>query len=210
MDDAPREVLTNPWLRMVFNDDGELDRRAYTFCVLERLRDCLRRRDIFVAPSSRWSDPRAKLLKDEAWASAKPQVCRTLNLEPSPDDEIANLKKELHDAYVRVSGNLPTNSEVRIEQEDGKDVLVLTPLDALDEPDSLIRLRQETGELLPLADLTDILLEINSRTGFATEFTHLNESGSRIEDFDTSICAVLLAEACNIGLEPVASPQIAA
>lgn len=210
MDDAPQAVLTKPWLRMAFNDNGELDRRAYTFCVLERLQDCLRRRDIFVAPSSRWSDPRAKLLKDEAWASAKPQVCRTLNLEPMPDDEIASLTKELHDAYVRVSGNLPTNSEVRIEQEDGKDVLVLTPLEAQDEPDSLMRLRQETGELLPLADLTDILLEINSRTGFAKEFTHLNESGSRIEDFDTSICAVLLAEACNIGLEPVASPKIAA
>lgn len=210
MDDAPQEVLTKPWLRMAFNDDGELDRRAYTFCVLERLQDCLRRRDIFVTPSTRWSDPRAKLLRDEAWASAKPQVCRTLNLEPIPDDEIAGLKKELHDAYVRVSRNLPTNSEVRIEQEDGKDVLVLTPLDALGEPDSLIRLRQETGELLPLADLTDILLEINSRTGFAREFTHLNESSSRIEDFDTSICAVLLAEACNIGLEPVVSQKIPA
>lgn len=210
MDDAPQAVLTKAWQKMAYNADGELDKRAYTFCVLERLQDCLRRRDIFVAPSSRWSDPRAKLLKDEAWTSAKPQVCRTLNLEPTPDDEIAFLKKELHDAYLRVAANFPTNPDVRIEQEDGKDVLVLTPLEAQDEPESLLQLRQETAELLPLADLTDILLEINSRTGFAQEFTHLNESGSRVEDFDTSICAVLLSEACNIGLEPVVSPKIPA
>ena len=210
MDDAPREVLTKPWQKFAFTADGDLDRRAYTFCVLERLQDCLRRRDIFVTPSSRWSDPRAKLLKDEAWDSAKAQVCRTLNLEPSPDDELACLKKELHEAFLSVASNLPTNSEVRIEQEDGKDVLVLTPLEAQDESESLLQLRQETGDLLPLADLTDIILEINSRTGFAKEFTHLNESNSRIDDFDTSICAVLLAEACNIGLEPVVSPKIAA
>lgn len=36
-----------------------------------------------------------------------------------------------------------------------------------------------------------------------SEFTHVSEGVARAEDLDVSICAVLVAEACNIGLEPV-------
>jgi hypothetical protein len=42
MDDAPKEVLTKWWLQRAFNYDGTIDRRAYTFCVLKRLHECLK------------------------------------------------------------------------------------------------------------------------------------------------------------------------
>jgi len=57
--------------------------------------------------------------------------------------------------------------------------------------------------LLPCEDLTELLLEINAHTGFANEFTHVSESNVRAEELVVSICAVLLAEACNIGLDPL-------
>jgi hypothetical protein len=44
---------------------------------------------------------------------------------------------------------------------------------------------------------------VNARTGFAAEFTHASERGARASDLTVSICAVLLAEACNTGLEPL-------
>jgi len=45
-----------------------------------------------------------------------------------------------------------------------------------------------------------------STPGSPTRFTHLSEGRARAEDLDTSICAVLLAEACNISLTEVAQP----
>ena len=35
------------------------------------------------------------------------------------------------------------------------------------------------------------------------EFTHLNESLARVSDLSISICAVLIAQGCNIGLSPL-------
>ena len=64
--------------------------------------------------------------------------------------------------------------------------------------------------LAPWVDLPEVLLEIHARTGFAHEFTHLSEGEARAADLPVSICAVLLAEACNIGLEPVVRSDIAA
>lgn len=52
-------------------------------------------------------------------------------------------------------------------------------------------------------DLPEVLLEIQNRTGFANEFTHISESEARVSDLAISVCALLTAEACNIGLEPV-------
>lgn len=47
------------------------------------------------------------------------------------------------------------------------------------------------------------LLDIHARTGFADEFTHITEGRTRAADLAVSISAVLVAEACTIGLEPL-------
>ncbi|HBQ8783927.1 TPA: Tn3 family transposase, partial [Klebsiella quasipneumoniae] len=43
----------------------------------------------------------------------------------------------------------------------------------------------------------------NAHTGFADEFFHASEASARVDDLPVSISAVLMAEACNIGLEPL-------
>jgi TnpA family transposase len=83
-------------------------------------------------------------------------------------------------------------------------------LDKLDEPPSLTLLNKQVSVLLPKVDLTELLLEIHAHTGFLDEFTHVSESNARADDLSISICAVLIAEACNIGLEPLIKPHIPA
>ena len=82
--------------------------------------------------------------------------------------------------------------------------------DSLHEPPSLILLREQVTGLLPKIDLTELILEIHAHTGFADEFTHVSESNARADGLAVSICAVLIAEACNIGLEPLVRPHIPA
>jgi TnpA family transposase len=56
---------------------------------------------------------------------------------------------------------------------------------------------------MPRVDLPEILLEISARTGFSSSFTHVSEGNARAENLGISLCAVLLSEACNTGLEPL-------
>jgi hypothetical protein len=60
------------------------------------------------------------------------------------------------------------------------------------------------------ASVFELLLELHVRTGFLSEFTHIHESKSRVSDLLTSLCAVLVAEACNIGLAPLVHKGIPA
>lgn len=200
---APRESIPTPWRRLVIDKNGQVQRPAYTLCTLGRLQDGLRRRDLYVSPSERWGDPRAKLLQGPQWEAQRGPLCRSLNLPVNGEQALAQLGTQLDAAYRQTLANLPANAAVRIDPDHPARPLTLSPLDHIDEPDSLIDLRARVNRLLPRVDLPEILLEIQMRTGFASAFTHVSEAQARISDLPTSVCAVLLAEACNIGLEPL-------
>ncbi|MBM4029666.1 MAG: Tn3 family transposase, partial [Planctomycetes bacterium] len=208
MDWAPLDLVSGAWRRWIHTTEGEVDRRAYTLCALERLQDSLRRRDVFVSSSERWGDPRAQLLQGDEWNSLRAQVCRTLGRQPTGRDELKELAGQLDEAFRRTATNLPTNTAVSIDHTQGWATLTLSGLDKEEEPPRLLDLRQQVEARLPRIDLPGLLLEIHARTGFADEFTHLSEGGTRVKDLPVSLCAVLMAEACNLGLEPVMRPDL--
>lgn len=202
-DDAPRDVVSKAWKPHVFGGNGRMNLRAYTFCVLDELRSALRRRDVFATPGWRYADPRAGLLAGAEWEAARPIICRTLGLASEPAPVLAALSDELDRTYRAVAARLPENPAVRFETQDGQTDLIVSPLDKLEEPPSLTGLREAVAARLPRVDLPEILLEIAARTGFTEAFTHLTERAARVEDLATSLCAVLLAEACNTGPGPL-------
>jgi TnpA family transposase len=211
MHHAPLDLVPGAWRRLVLpRRQAVADRRAYTLCMMERLQDSLRRRDVFVRRSERWGDPRVKLLQGPQWETLRPQVCRALSRSELPELELHALAQQLDTAYQHTAANFPTNAAVRVEQVKGRDTLTLTGLDKLEEPASLVTLRDHVLARLPQVDLPEVLLEIHARTGFAHEFTHISEGAARVADLPISLCAVLLAEACNIGLEPVVRSDIPA
>ena len=150
------------------------------------------------------------MLDGAAWEAARPTICRTLGRTPNVADEINGLSERLDAAYRLVAGNLPDNASLRIEQTGAGDDLVLTGLDQLEEPASLIALRQAVSDRLPQVDLPELLLEIDARTGFTGAFTHASEAEARAGELRTSVCAVLVAEACNTGFEPLLRKDVPA
>ncbi|MEJ7843537.1 MAG: Tn3 family transposase [Rubrobacter sp.] len=203
-EDAPLTAFGGGWDHLVSpNGDGKVDRKAYTLGVVESLSDGLKRRDVFISPSERWADPRAKLLSGEAWEAARPRVRRALGLPGDPNEYLSELRERLDEAYLRTADNLPTNAALKIGPNvRGADALDIAGLDELEEPVSLATLRDTLAAMLPRVELPELLLEVHGRTGFADAFTHVAEGGHRVQDLPKSACAVLLAEALNVGLEP--------
>jgi TnpA family transposase len=210
LDNPPLEIITNPWKRLVFNKEGQVTTRGYTLCFLDKLQDSLRRRDVFIEDSDRWGDPRSKLLQDVEWQANRIKVCRSLGHPVQAKEAVSALTNKLDTTYKQVAANFDDNNAVKLDHSGKHPTLTITNLDKLDEPASLILLRKQVSDLLPKVDLTELLLEIHALTGFLDEFIHVSESSARTNDLATSICAVLIAEACNIGLEPLIKSHIPA
>ncbi|KZC65573.1 Tn3 family transposase [Yersinia pestis] len=210
LDDAPEHIITGPWKRLVYDAEGRIQRAGYSLCLLERLQDALRRRDIWLKNSDRWGDLREKLLQGEEWQSQRVLVCRALGHPTDGHKGVQQLAVQLDETWRAVASRFEGNTEVHICNDGKYPSLTISSLEKLEEPLSLLRLNNRVRQLLPPVDLTELLLEIDARTGFTREFTHVSESGARAQDLHISLCAVLMAEACNIGLEPLIKHNIPA
>ncbi|WP_405755688.1 DUF4158 domain-containing protein [Streptomyces sp. NBC_01411] len=108
------ELLAGSWRRLVLAapnlEPGTVDWKGYVFCVLERFHRMLRRREIFAKNSSKWGDPRAKLLAGEAWEQAKPTVLASLGLPDGPSEHLAARAALLDGTCREVAGRLPENA----------------------------------------------------------------------------------------------------
>ncbi|GAA0899537.1 hypothetical protein GCM10009574_084450 [Streptomyces asiaticus] len=214
----PREVddkLVPPtWRKAVYaNPDlpqGAVDRDAYVVCVLEQLHRALNNRDVFATPSHRWSNPRARLLEGAEWEAVCEDVLAALSLDMPVEEHLADLVRGLDAGWKQLLERLEEAgpaAKVTIEvQDNGRAKLNVDKLGALGEPKSLASLRKRVEKMLPKIDLPDLLFEVHFWTGFLDVFVHLGDGTTRMKDLATSLVALLVSEACNIGLTPVVNP----
>lgn len=178
--------------------------KAYVFATIDAWHKAVKRRDVFATPGIRYADPRIGMLESWAWQSAKGTVCRSLGHSLDGVAEVKNLTRLLNDTYARVASRAEQNADLQFERDGGRPRIAVAKLDRLIEPTSLITLRRDVHRLMPKGGIPDILLEVMGRTGFGQAFTHLSDRPAKVDGFETSLCAVLVAQACNVGFEPLA------
>jgi hypothetical protein len=184
-----------------------VDRDAYVVCVLEQLYRALNRRDVFASPSNRWSDPRAWLLDGNQWEAVAEDVLHGLSLEQPVEEHFADRVRALDAAWQLMAERLEEagqDAKLSFEiQPNGRPKLNVDRLGSVGEPKSLRWLRKTTAAMLPKIDLPDLLFEVDEWTGFLDAFVHLGDGRTRMDNLKTSLLALLVAEACNIGYTPV-------
>ncbi|MDS6629806.1 Tn3 family transposase, partial [Klebsiella variicola] len=144
------------------------------------------------------------------WQAQRIAVCRALGHPTDGGNAVKQLATELDETWKTVASRFELNAAVSICHQGKYPSLTISSLEKLEEPQPLILLNSRVRQLVPPVDLTELLLEIDARTGFTREFTHVSESEARAQDLNISLCAVLLAEACNIGHEPLIKHSIPA
>lgn len=195
---APTDFVDVRWKPYVFQD-GELQRRYYELCVLDKLRDGLRSGDIWVEGSQQFRHLNSFLIPDEQW-----QMMLDADVIPVtvPRDPLVYLRSRhdaLHEHLQRVDDGLANGEFEEVEWVNDRLKIARTTLDI---PDDMSQVRRAVYKLLPRIRITDLLLEVNATVGFTQQFTHLQTG----DPFDNSLalCTTLLAGAINLGIEKMA------
>jgi Tn3 transposase DDE domain len=123
---------------------------------------------------------------------------------------MTTLRQQLAQTYRTGAARLPPNPAVRSDTRRGKERRVLSPLEQLAEPPSRVALRAAVAARLPRVDLPELFLESIARPGFATAFPPGRARTAHVDHFAVRLCAVLLAEACNSGREPLVCQDVPA
>jgi TnpA family transposase len=197
-EDAPTEFVSPKWQPYVWEKDGQINRRYYEMCVLWELKNALRAGDIWLENSCRYAAPESYLIPPTRWAGLRQDVFRMLRMEGGFEKRFFQRTNELNALLAQTDKAFLENKvdgQLRME----KDKLVVARLRAEELSESSRRLSALINERLPLVDLPDLLIEVDSWTEFTRPIEHAGNSSPCPQEDLPYLYAALLSHACNFG-----------
>ena len=198
-DDAPVSFVRKRWKNLVHTESG-LDRRFYEICVFSELQNALRSGDIWVQGSRQFKAFDEFLLPPPRFAALRDQKELGLAIETNCDTFLTS-RLELLDSKLAMVEKLATANQLPDAIITTQGRLKITPLDKA-VPDEVKALSRQVYSLLPHLKITELLLEVDSWTGFTSHFKHLKD-GEAPED-QHRLLTTILADAINLGLSKMA------
>ncbi|MFE9694545.1 Tn3 family transposase [Micromonospora sp. NPDC005806] len=122
------------------------------------------------------------------------QMCGTL------DGAWRQLAQRIEEAGPKASVRI-------LSGEGGRMRVSVERLEKLGDPPSLVDLRKRAAAMMPLADLPELLMDVHSWTRMFDAYTHVGGLTTRLDDLPVTLAALLIADACNVGLTPVIQPR---
>ena len=187
-------------VRKLIATNGKRDRRLWEIATLAVLRERLRSGDVWVEGGRAFRPLEAQLMPGPAFAARKEAGDLRLGVPRGANAWIAEKEQELDFKLKRLSHQARTGKLAGVRMEDG--VLIISqqrtkvPKAKVDAAKWLILDR------MPQIDITDLLAEVNTWTGFAQWFTHLR-TGDTVR-LTPALLAAILGDATNLGAKRMA------
>jgi TnpA family transposase len=198
--DTQIAFVPTSWRAYVIEDEG-FNPRYFELATLWILRQKLRSGEIYAAHSRRFDDLESYFIPKDEWPQHQPEVLRLTGVPLQAEVRLAEREADLITLMERVEALLNEDGDLR--EENGN--LVLTPLEAQERTEQLDQLETAITARIPEVDITDVLIEVDTLTGFSDHFEHLNSADQgRSKDLLLHLYACLLAQACNLGLWQIA------
>ena len=191
---TPTGFVRKRWENLIFKKDG-LDRRFYELCVFSELKNALRSGDIWVQGSRQFKDFEEYLLPADKFAILKEESKIPLTINTDPNQYLKQRMALLHQQLETVS-RLAENNELENITVSASGIKISPLTNSV--PKEADVLMQRAYSLLPHIKITDLLIEVDSWTGFTNHFTHI-KNGETAKDKILLLTAIL-ADAINIGL----------
>jgi len=192
--DIPDSFIKDRWRALIFDNEEQGDRRYYeVFCMLE-LKDRLRAGDVSVTGSRKYKDFYAYWITDAPWQRMWQSHELPIQIPTGFEAYIQPRLELLKEQFEKVSGMLERDEIPEVKLQDGE--LNIARLDK-DVPEFIASLSQRIYNLVPRVKITELLLEVDTMTGFSQSFRH--QMKGHAPKNTEAILSVLLAQATNMG-----------
>ena len=157
---------------IIENDEHNIKcilRKDYECAVFRVLRVKLRHKEIWIKNSYKYRDPEEDTPKDfderqeEYFALVDPPLSGKIFID--------RLRQELCEQVIELDHNFPKNDLVKIVKRKGKPWISLTPLQKIEEPKIVQRIKEAILDNWGIIDLLDVVKEVDLRENFTNYFT---------------------------------------
>ena len=205
-EDIPLNGVVPPaWEELVVSRNGSVrvDRVGYEVCVLNSLRDALRRREVWVVGADRYRDPEEDLPSD--FEERRGDYYGELGVPLKAGRFVEALRDEMRAGLEALDAGIQKNPYVSVSERVGGRISV-SPLEKQPAPPNLGRLRGDVATRWPMTGLLDILKEADLRVGFTGLFAGAGTRGILgAETLRKRLLLVLFGLGTNAGLRRMAA-----
>ena len=196
--DVPTSFVRKRWENLVFTEDG-IDRRNFEFCLFSELKNALRSGDIWVKGSRQFKDFEEYLVPVVKFKELKERDKIPLSVDIDLDTYLNERLSLLHQLLEKV--NWMAENDELIDVSITEEGLKISPV-TNSVPKEAEALSTKVYSYLPRVKITDLLMEVESWTGFTDHFTHL-KNGEPASN-KTLLLTPILSDAINLGLRKMA------
>jgi TnpA family transposase len=187
-------------VRKLIAANGKLDRRLWEIATLAVLRERLRSGNVWVEGGRAFRPLEAQLMPGPAFAARKEAGDLRLGVPHGADAWIAEKEQELDFKLKRVSHQARTGKLAGVRMENG--ILIISKQRTKVPKAKVEAAKWLILDRMPQIDITDLLAEVNTWTGFAQWFTHLR-TGDTVR-LTPALLAAILGDATNLGAKRMA------
>lgn len=195
---APISFAPRGWMPLILQD-GKIDRRAYELCLFSELKRRLDAGDVWVERAKRFQSFESFLIPAPTFELMREEGPLPVAVDTDVETYLKQQRQTLNDG-LRDLSRLAEAGELDDVELTGAGFSV-TPHKAM-FPDIAKALKPKVEGRLPAIRITDLLLEVDGRTGFSNAFTHLRTG--RMADNKLALLTAVLADGINLGLTRMA------
>jgi TnpA family transposase len=187
-------------VRKLIAANGKRDRRLWEIATLAVLRERLRSGDVWVEGGRAFRPLEAQLMPGPDFSARKEAGDLRLGVPRDADTWIAEKELELDFKLKRLSHQARTGKLAGIRMENG--ILIISKQRTKVPKAKVEAAKWLILDRMPQIDITDLLAEVNTWTGFAQWFTHLR-TGDTVR-LTPALLAAILGDATNLGAKRMA------
>ena len=190
----------------VLNDQNRIRRIDFELCVMHKLRNKLRIREVWIEDGYKYRNPEKDLPQD--FGTNKEKYFSLLDQPIKANDFIKTVKNDLKQSLNTFNADLPKNKHVQILKKP-KGHIKVAKIKAQEPPKKLELIKAEVCKRWPSTNLLDVLKETDFFVNFLDNFV---VSGSKVvldkESIRKRLLLAILGYGTNTGLKSMCSDDI--
>jgi len=198
----PWKELSLDWIpdkakKFVKPKNGFLNRNAYELCLVAKMVDEIRSKDLYVLNSLEYDTHKQNLISTQRFEYVSDNYCKLVGI-PRCEQEFVNFIENKLEEKTKIADNAFASDDIGAKIENGK--LILKKVTASPKPSNFDELDQVITSKMPSVGILDVIASVTESLQLKKYLRPISGNDSRQEDINALLASTIFCYGCNVGV----------
>jgi TnpA family transposase len=177
--------------------NGYLNRNAYELCLISKMVDEIRSKDLYVLNSLEYDTHKQNLISTQRFEFVSENYCKLVGI-PRGEQEFVNFIESKLEEKTKITDNAFNSDAAGAKIEKGK--LILKKVTASPKPSNFDELDQIITSKMPNVGILDVISSVTESLQLKRYLRPISGNDSKQEDIDALLASTIFCYGCNVGV----------